>query len=181
MDRRASCHTRLSSLTVFQRWTRAETKILAQIWPISATSRMTSSRRPFSATQTHPESSYADKPGLSIWGSGMYNPVNSVSTFENELPGDTTYGANCVARLSARTTIPLRLNRLLSPHNSWDHGEIYGHYSSHDSWGNAEQNGLLSDPSVNGKLHSASPGCRGARLKFGPQRQVVRNLWVLRA
>ncbi len=99
----------------------------------------------FGYSETHPEASYAEKPGLSIWGSGMYNPVNSASTFENELPGDTTYGAN--------TSVGFRIGYLTLQGTGYyrhtDPGTTarsLGTDNNYDSWGYAEQAGYYLVP-----------------------------------
>jgi hypothetical protein len=99
----------------------------------------------FGFAETHPEDSFAAKPGLSVWASGMYNPVNSNSTFENELKGDSTFGAN--------TSIGFRygyLNvqgtgyyRRTKPGNE---ARAMGVTSSYDSWGYGEQAGYYLVP-----------------------------------
>jgi hypothetical protein len=99
----------------------------------------------FGFAETHPEDSFAAKPGLSVWASGMYNPVNSNSTFENELKGDSTFGAN--------TSIGFRygyLNvqgtgyyRRTEPGNE---ARAMGVTSSYDSWGYGEQAGYYLVP-----------------------------------
>jgi hypothetical protein len=99
----------------------------------------------FGYSETHPDDSYAAEPGLSVWGSGMYNPVNSASTFENELPGDTTYGAN--------TSVGFRLGYLtLQGTGYYRHTDpgtqahLQGTFKNYDSWGWAEQAGYYLVP-----------------------------------
>lgn len=102
----------------------------------------------FGFSETHPEDSYASKPGISIWASGMYNPVNASSTFENELAGDSTYGANSsigfrygYATLQGtgyyRRTNPGNLARttgVTSSYDSWGYGEQAGYYLVPGTW-----------------------------------------------
>ena len=99
----------------------------------------------FGYSETHPEDSYASQPGLSVWGSGMYNPVNSASTFENELPGDTTYGANTSVgfRLGYLTLQGTGYYRHTNPGTS---AHLQGTTKSYDSWGYAEQAGYYLVP-----------------------------------
>jgi hypothetical protein len=99
----------------------------------------------FGYSETHPEDSFASEPGLSVWGSGMYNPVNSSSTFENELPGDTTYGANGSAgfRWGYLTLQGTGYYRHTNPGTA---AHLQGTKKSYDSWGYAEQVGYYIIP-----------------------------------
>jgi hypothetical protein len=107
----------------------------------------------FGYSETHPEDSFAAEPGLSVWGSGMYNPVNSNSTFENELAGDSTYGGNASVGFrwgyfSAqgtgyyRRTQPGNIARGefgTTQYNSWGYGEQAGYYLVPGQWEVAER------------------------------------------
>lgn len=127
----------------------------------------------FGFSETHPDDSYAAEPGLSIWGSGMYNPVNSNSTFENELAGDSTYGGNTSIGFRwgyftaqgtgyYRRTQPGNEARSqgVTQYNSWGYGEQAGYYVVPGRWeiaqrvsgiwwgqGEIPQSGTPSDPS----------------------------------
>lgn len=104
-------------------------------------------------SETHPNHSYAAKPELSVWASGMYNPVNSSSTFENELKGDKTFGANSsigfnYGYLSTqatgyyRRTTPGNIARSMGvtkSYDSWGYGEQAGYYIVPGRWQLAER------------------------------------------
>jgi hypothetical protein len=134
----------------------------------------------FGYSETHPESSYADKPGLSIWGSGMYNPVNSVSTFENELPGDTTYGANSslgfrlgyyTAQATGyyRHTIPGTMAKSLGTttnYDSWGYAEQMGYYLIPGQWEIAQRISGVSWGSP--EIRTAAPGSQETYWFSGP-------------
>jgi hypothetical protein len=75
----------------------------------------------------------------------MYNPVNSSSTFENELPGDTTYGANTSVgfRWGYLTLQGTGYYRNTNPGTT---AHLQGTKKSYDSWGFAEQTGYYIVP-----------------------------------
>jgi hypothetical protein len=99
----------------------------------------------FGFAETHPEDSFASKPGLSVWASGMYNPVNSNSTFENELNGDSTLGANTSIgfRYGYLTLQGTGYYRRTRPGNE---ARTMGVLDSYDSWGYGEQAGYYLVP-----------------------------------
>lgn len=99
----------------------------------------------FGYSETHPDESYAGKPGLSVWASGMYNPVNSNSTFENEMKGDSTLGANTSIgfRYAAFTLQGTGYYRRTRPGND---AQTLGVTSGYDSWGYGEQAGYYLVP-----------------------------------
>jgi hypothetical protein len=99
----------------------------------------------FGFEETHPEDSFAAKPGLSLWASGMYNPVNSNSTFENELKGDSTYGANTSIgfRYGYLTLQGTGYYRRTKPGNQ---ARSMGVTNGYDSWGYGEQAGYYLVP-----------------------------------
>lgn len=99
----------------------------------------------FGFSETHPEDSFASKPGLSVWASGMYNPVNSNSTFENELKGDSTYGANTSIgfRYGYLTLQGTGYYRRTKPGNQ---ARSMGVVNAYDSWGYGEQAGYYLVP-----------------------------------
>lgn len=102
----------------------------------------------FGYSETHPNDSFAEEPGLSVWGSGMYNPVNSNSTFENEMNGDSTYGGNASVGFRwgyftaqgtgyYRRTQPgneARSFGVTTGYNSWGYGEQAGYYLVPGKW-----------------------------------------------
>ncbi|HTT74768.1 MAG TPA: hypothetical protein VMF50_02175 [Candidatus Binataceae bacterium] len=99
----------------------------------------------FGFAETHPEDSYAEAPGLSVWGSGMYNPVNSNSTFENEMVGDSTYGGNASVgfRWGYFTAQGTGYYRRTQPGNE---ARAFGVTTGYNSWGYAEQTGYYLVP-----------------------------------
>jgi hypothetical protein len=128
----------------------------------------------FGYSETHPDDSFAAVPGLSVWGSGMYNPVNSNSTFENELAGDSTYGGNASVGFRwgyftaqgtgyYRRTQPgneARAQGVTTQYNSWGYGEQTGYYLVPGKWeiaqrvsgiwwgaGEIPQSGTVANPS----------------------------------
>lgn len=48
---------------------------------------------PYGYQETDPNPAGVQKPELSLWASGFYNPVEYTSVFENDLAGDKTHGA----------------------------------------------------------------------------------------
>ena len=96
-------------------------------------------------SETHPDDSYSAQPRLSVWGSGMYNPVNSNSTFENELVGDSTYGANSSIGF-AYGYLTLQGTGYYRRTNPGNLARALGVSSGYDSWGYAEQAGYYIVP-----------------------------------
>ncbi|MFP5227463.1 MAG: hypothetical protein ACLGXA_07510, partial [Acidobacteriota bacterium] len=90
---------------------------------------------PYGYVETDPKGS-ADKPELTLWTSGAYNPVNSSSGFENVTAGDTTAGATATVgfRYKYFSFQPTGYYRKTNPvsgaasNNSWGYGEQAGQY-----------------------------------------------------
>ena len=85
-------------------------------WPISVISTTTCWSR-MDGSETDPSLDGATKPELTLWLSGMYNPVEYAIGFQNALPGDQHL------RRHRLDTVPLRYselpgNRILPPHDS---------------------------------------------------------------
>ena len=92
--------------------------------------------QPYGWIETDPSPAPVNKPELTIWTSGMYNPVDYSSGFENETAGDRTYGGTA--------SMLFRYNYLsfqgsgyyrrtlrtagLSAYDSWGYGEQAGYY-----------------------------------------------------
>ena len=112
---------------------------------------------PYGWVETDPSENAAPKPELTLWASGMYNPVEYASTFQNELPGDKTFGS---------TASILFRYRSLSFQGTGYYRRTIQHLGlpSYDSWGFGEQALAMTFASgAPGKSRSASPACgRGA-------------------
>jgi hypothetical protein len=91
---------------------------------------------PYGYVETKPSPDPVTKPELTLWSSGMYNPVDYDSGFSNYRAGDRTYGATTSLLfrynyLSAQATGYYR--RTLQTegrpsYNSWGYGEQAGYY-----------------------------------------------------
>jgi hypothetical protein len=94
---------------------------------------------PYGWEETDPTQEGAAKPELSLWASGMYNPVEYNSTFQNEVSGDKTYGS---------TASILFRYRYLSFQGTGYYRRTIQHLSlpSYDSWGFGEQAGYYLVP-----------------------------------
>lgn len=90
---------------------------------------------PYGYVETDPKGA-ADKPELSLWISGAYNPVNASSGLENVTAGDTTAGATATVgfRYKYFSFQPTGYYRKTNPvsgrpsNNSWGYGEQVGEY-----------------------------------------------------
>ena len=90
---------------------------------------------PYGYVETDPKGA-AEKPELSLWMSGAYNPINSSSGFENVTAGDTTAGSTATVgfRYKYFSFQPTGYYRKTNPvsgapaNNSWGYGEQAGQY-----------------------------------------------------
>ncbi len=91
--------------------------------------------------ETDPSLEGATKPELTLWASGMYNPIEYASTIENELPGDKTFGA---------TSSVLFRYRYLSFQGTGYYRRTIQHEGlpGYDSWGFGEQAGYYIVPAT---------------------------------
>lgn len=102
---------------------------------------------PYGWVESDPNPNGATKPELSLWASGMYNPVEYASNFENEQPGDKTYGATSSINFRYRyfTFQGSGYYRRTTPHvglssyDSWGYGEQAGYYLVPGRWELAER------------------------------------------
>ncbi len=102
---------------------------------------------PYGWVETDPSIEGATKPELTLWASGMYNPIEYASTFENELPGDKTFGSTAsvlfrYGYLSFQGTGYYRRtiqHEGLPGYDSWGFGEQAGYYIVPGTWELAER------------------------------------------
>lgn len=102
---------------------------------------------PYGYTETDPSLEGATKPELTLWVSGMYNPVQYNSTFSNEMAGDRTYGSNMEVLFRYRyfTFQGIGYYRRTLQHmglpsyDSWGYGEQAGYYLVPGRWELAER------------------------------------------
>jgi phosphate-selective porin OprO and OprP len=102
--------------------------------------------QPYGYVETDPNPDGTWKPELTLWLSGMYNPVDYSSGFENERAGDRTYGAT--------PSILFRYGFLSVQGTGYYRRTLQaaGGGPSYDSWGYGEQAGYYILP---GKLELA--------------------------
>lgn len=94
---------------------------------------------PYGYIESDPSPKPVDKPELSLWASGMYNPVDYTSGFENETSGDRTYGATA--------SINFRYNYFTFQGSGYYRRTLQtGDAPSYDSWGYGEQAGYYIVP-----------------------------------
>lgn len=97
---------------------------------------------PYGWIESDPNPGGATKPELSLWASGMYNPVEYASNFENEQPGDKVYGTtgSINFRYQYFTFQGSGYYRHTNPHvglsgyDSWGFGEQSGYYLVPGTW-----------------------------------------------
>ena len=102
---------------------------------------------PYGWVETDPSIEGATKPELTLWASGMYNPIEYASTFENELPGDKTFGSTAsvlfrYGYLSFQGTGYYRRtiqHEDLPGYDPWGFGEQAGYYIVPGTWELAER------------------------------------------
>jgi phosphate-selective porin OprO and OprP len=102
--------------------------------------------QPYGYVESDPNPDGSWKPELTLWFSGMYNPVDYSSGFENERAGDRTYGAT--------PSILFRYGYLSAQGTGYYRRTLQaaGGGPSYDSWGYGEQAGYYIVP---GKLELA--------------------------
>ena len=94
---------------------------------------------PYGFIESDPSPKPVDKPQLTLWASGMYNPVDYSSGFENETSGDRTYGAT--------SSINFRYNYFSFQGSGYYRRTLQtGGAPSYDSWGYGEQAGYYIIP-----------------------------------
>jgi len=94
---------------------------------------------PYGWVETDPSPNGATKPQLTLWLSGMYNPVDYATGFQNALPGDRTYGGN--------SSILFRYGQLSFQGTGYYRRTLQtGKAPSYDSWGYGEQAGYYLIP-----------------------------------
>jgi len=102
--------------------------------------------QPYGYVESDPNPNGSWKPELTLWLSAMYNPVDYASGFENERPGDRTYGAT--------PSILFRYGFLSFQGTGYYRRTLQAADGgpSYDSWGYGEQTGYYIVP---GKLELA--------------------------
>jgi hypothetical protein len=104
--------------------------------------------QPYGYVESDPNPDGSSKPELTLWFSGMYNPVDYSSGFENERAGDRTYGAtpSILFRdgfLSFQGTGYYRRTLQAAgggpSYDSWGYGEQAGYYIVPGKWEVAER------------------------------------------
>jgi hypothetical protein len=104
--------------------------------------------QPYGYVKSDPNPNGSWKPELTLWLSGMYNPVDYASADENERPGDRTYGAtpSILFRygfLSLQGTGYYRRTLQAAGggpnYDSWGYGEQVGYYVVPGKWEVAER------------------------------------------
>ncbi len=94
---------------------------------------------PYGWIESDPGLEGAKRPELTWWVSGMYNPVDYSSEFENELSGDRTYGAT--------SSLNFRYKYFTFQGSGYYRRTLQtGKNPSYDSWGYGEQAGLYIIP-----------------------------------
>jgi hypothetical protein len=94
---------------------------------------------PYGWVESKPTPDPITKPQLTLWMSGMYNPVDYSSGFENETTGDRTYGAT--------SNINFRYNYLSTQFSGYYRRTLQtAGLPSYDSWGYGEQAGYYLIP-----------------------------------
>lgn len=94
---------------------------------------------PYGYVESDPSPNPVTKPELTLWMSGMYNPTDYSSGFENYTSGDRTYGGT--------SSINFRYNYLSVQGSEYYRRTLQtGGKPSYDSWGYGEQAGYFLVP-----------------------------------